>query len=270
MNLPTSFVLPPEAVDRLRAAAKNDHPFIARVSAAAEGCRREAHHRAGACCGKGCPMSSTLIAVLVFVFVFGGALAGVAIRVPAHHQDAETKDVVKLVMGLVATIAALVLSLLIASAHSSYDTQESEVQQLGAQLVQLDEVFAHYGPETNDARAQLRRMVKAEARAAVARCRRRTSSHAHAAKLRPGGRPVRHRHPPDAQFRRPAICPGARSAAHDDHGHDHPPAAPAGRRLPVLALLRRAGVLARCRSSPASVSMRAATPPSLRRCSSAR
>ena len=107
-------------------------------------------------------MSSALIAVLVFVFVFGGALAGVAIRVPTHHQDAETKDVVKLVMGLVATIAALVLSLLIASAHSSYDIQESEVQQLGAQLVQLDEVFAHYGPETNDARAQLRRMVKIE------------------------------------------------------------------------------------------------------------
>ena len=107
-------------------------------------------------------MNSTLIAVLVFVFVFGGALAGVAIRVPAHHQDAETKDVVKLVMGLVATIAALVLSLLIASAHSSYDIQESEVQQLGAQLVLLDGVFAHYGPETNDARAQLRRMVKAE------------------------------------------------------------------------------------------------------------
>jgi len=107
-------------------------------------------------------MSSILIAVLVFVLVFGGALAGVAIRVPAHHQDAETKDVVKLVMGLVATIAALVLSLLIASAHSSYDIQEGEVQQLGAQLVVLDEVFAHYGPETNEARAQLRRMVDAE------------------------------------------------------------------------------------------------------------
>jgi hypothetical protein len=47
-------------------------------------------------------MNSTLIAVIVFVFVFGGALAGVSVRVPAHHQDAETKDVVKLVMGLVA------------------------------------------------------------------------------------------------------------------------------------------------------------------------
>ena len=107
-------------------------------------------------------MNSTLIAVLVFVFVFGGALAGVTIRVPAQHQDAETKDVVKLVMGLVATISALVLSLLIASAHSSYDRQESEVQQLGVQIVQIDGLFAHYGPEANDARAQLRRMVEVE------------------------------------------------------------------------------------------------------------
>jgi hypothetical protein len=70
--------------------------------------------------------------------------------------------VVKLVMGLVATITALVLSLLIASAHSSYDRQESEVQQLGAQIVQLDELFAHYGPEANESRAQLRRMVETE------------------------------------------------------------------------------------------------------------
>ena len=107
-------------------------------------------------------MNSTLIALLAFILVFGGALAGVALRVPAHHQDAETKDVVKLVMGLVATIAALVLSLLIASAHSSYDRQENEVLELGAQLVQLDDVLAHYGPDANDGRAQLRRMVEAE------------------------------------------------------------------------------------------------------------
>jgi hypothetical protein len=107
-------------------------------------------------------MNSALVAVLVFVSVFGGALAGLAVRVPAHHQDADTRDVVKLVMGLVATIAALVLSLLIASAHTSYDRQESEVQQLGVQIVQLDGLFAHYGPEADDARAQLRRMVEIE------------------------------------------------------------------------------------------------------------
>jgi len=107
-------------------------------------------------------MSSTLIAVLVFVLVFAGALAGIAIRVPAQHQDSETRDVVKLVLGLIATMTALVLSMLIASAHTSYDRQESEVQQLGAQIVQLDELFVHYGSEANDSRKQLRRMVEAE------------------------------------------------------------------------------------------------------------
>ena len=107
-------------------------------------------------------MSSALVSIIVFVLVFAGALAGIAIRLPAQQQDNDTKDVVKLVMGLVATMTALVLSLLIASAHTSYDRQESEVQQLGAQVVQLDELFVHYGPEANASRAQLRRMVEAE------------------------------------------------------------------------------------------------------------
>lgn len=107
-------------------------------------------------------MKPTLIAIFVFLLVLSGALAGVAARVPARYQDDETKDVVKLVMGLVSTIAALVLSLLIASAHTAYDRQESEVQQLGVQIVQLDGVLAHYGPEANEARAQLHRMVEVE------------------------------------------------------------------------------------------------------------
>jgi hypothetical protein len=111
---------------------------------------------------KACAMNSVLIAVITFVLVFGGALAGLAIRIPAHHQDTESRDVVKLVLGLVATIAALVLSLLIASAHSPYATQQSEVQQLGAQIIQLDETFVHYGPETSESRTELRRIVEAE------------------------------------------------------------------------------------------------------------
>jgi hypothetical protein len=69
---------------------------------------------------------------------------------------------VKLVMGLIATIAALVLSLLIASAHSSYERRETEVQELGLHIAQLDQVLARYGPEANDSRAELRRVVEAE------------------------------------------------------------------------------------------------------------
>jgi hypothetical protein len=117
----------------------------------------------GATCREGSHLNAA-IAVLILVCVFGGALAGLAIRsrLPASHQDQETSDAVKLVMGLVATISALVLSLLIASAHSSYDKRESEVQELGVHIVQLDQVLAHYGPEADDIRAQLRRIIEAE------------------------------------------------------------------------------------------------------------
>jgi hypothetical protein len=62
-------------------------------------------------------------------------------------------------MGLIATIAALVLSLLIASAHSAYDTQESEVRELAVHVVLLDRLLANYGPETADARTALKEVV---------------------------------------------------------------------------------------------------------------
>jgi hypothetical protein len=58
-------------------------------------------------------------------------------------------------MGLLATMSALVLALLISSAKASHDTQSSEITQMAADFIQLDRVLAHYGPETRDARALL-------------------------------------------------------------------------------------------------------------------
>jgi len=109
-------------------------------------------------------MEPILVAVLVFVLVFGGALAGLTAGrwLPEHHQDADTRDAVKLVMGLIATVSALVLSLLIASAHNSYNTQENEVQKLGAHIAELNQVLTSYGPEAAGVRVQLRRLGETE------------------------------------------------------------------------------------------------------------
>ena len=63
-------------------------------------------------------------------------------------------------MGLVATTVALVLGLLIYSAKSFYDTQNNEVAQLAANVVLLDRVLAHYGPESAEVRAELRRSIQ--------------------------------------------------------------------------------------------------------------
>jgi hypothetical protein len=106
-------------------------------------------------------MSSIAISLVTFAFVFGGALLGMALRavVPQNDLIADSRDVVKLGMGLVATMAALVLGLLIASAKSSLDMQNVELTEMSSKVVLLDRVLAHYGPEAKDVRIELRSSV---------------------------------------------------------------------------------------------------------------
>lgn len=114
-------------------------------------------------------MSSPLVAAIVFGCTLLGALAGLSLhaRLPVHHLDGDSRDVIKLVMGLVATMAALVLGLLISSAHRSYDAQETEVQQIAVHLFQLDRALEHFGPDASDARNLLRQIVVAEVKYAT-------------------------------------------------------------------------------------------------------
>jgi len=75
---------------------------------------------------------------------------------PEHHLSQDSKDVVKLGMGLIGTIAALVLGLLVASAKSSFDSQKNLLAQMAANIGLLDRILAHYGSETKEAREELR------------------------------------------------------------------------------------------------------------------
>jgi hypothetical protein len=106
-------------------------------------------------------MSSITVSFITFAIVFGCALVGMVLRsvLPQHELTSDSKDVVKLGVGLIATMAALVLGLLIASAKTSYDTQNSELTELSSRVVLLDRVLAHYGPETKEARDLLRSSV---------------------------------------------------------------------------------------------------------------
>ena len=107
-------------------------------------------------------MSAIVIAGIAFACVFGGALIGLLLRnvLPEEHLSRDTKDVVHLGVALVATMAALVLGLLIASAKSTYDTRSSQLLAISADIILLDRVLANYGPETRDARAMLQRSVR--------------------------------------------------------------------------------------------------------------
>lgn len=106
-------------------------------------------------------MSPLLIGSLTFALSFGASLAGMTLhnRLPDDHLDSDLKDVVKLVMGLIATMAALVLGLLVASAQSSYNSQNGNLQQLAADMSQLDHALAIYGSELTNARDLLRQLT---------------------------------------------------------------------------------------------------------------
>src|ERR1700693_6116114 len=101
------------------------------------------------------------MSAIVFVCILCGAFLGMFLRnrLPKHHLSGDTKDVVKLGTGLIGTIAALVLGLLIVSANTTFQTQSSQVQQLTADIVLLDRTLAQYGPETDSVRNLLRRAV---------------------------------------------------------------------------------------------------------------
>jgi hypothetical protein len=80
---------------------------------------------------------------------------------PEPHLNTDTKDVVKLAIALVATMTALVVSLLISSAKTAYDTRSNELLQTSVDIVTIDRLLVHFGPEAKDARVLLRDSVQA-------------------------------------------------------------------------------------------------------------
>jgi len=107
-------------------------------------------------------MNSILVSVIVFICVFGGAILGLAVRtrLPGHHLSEDGKEAVKLVAGLVATLTALVLGLLISTSKASFDTANTMLTQSGAKILQLDRALANYGPETREIRGDLQRFLR--------------------------------------------------------------------------------------------------------------
>ena len=108
-------------------------------------------------------MSASLVGLISFAVIFGSAMLGMLIRrcLPEHHLRDDSKDTVKLGAGLIATLAALVLGLLVGSAKSSFDSVNAGLTQNAARVILLDRVLARYGPEAREAREQLRRGVAA-------------------------------------------------------------------------------------------------------------
>ena len=107
-------------------------------------------------------MNPTLAAAAVGACLFGAVALGTRLRglIPERHLGPESKDAMKLAMGLVATMSALLLGLLLNSSKSGYDAERKQVIQMAAKIAFLDRVLVLYGPESSQARAQFHAAVE--------------------------------------------------------------------------------------------------------------
>ena len=106
-------------------------------------------------------MSPLALSLIAFALMLGGMLLGMVLRtrLPNHHLSDESKDAVKVGTALIATLTALVLGLLIASAKGSYDTLNNELGHMTAKIMQVDSILGDYGPDARETRDHLRGSV---------------------------------------------------------------------------------------------------------------
>src|SRR5262245_59236501 len=106
-------------------------------------------------------MDPSIVGLMSVVCISVGLLVGVFLQniLPPHHLDAASKDTVKVGAGMLATLTALVLGLLVSSAKSSFDAMNTAIASAGAKIIMFDRTLANYGPEANEARHQLRQTV---------------------------------------------------------------------------------------------------------------
>jgi hypothetical protein len=108
-------------------------------------------------------VTSGWVFLVALAATLGGAVIGAVLRrwLPEAWLNTETRDVVRLGVGLLATLSAVAISLMIASAKTSYDTQDAHFRQFSANVILTDQLLAQYGPEATGIRKLIRQAVPA-------------------------------------------------------------------------------------------------------------
>jgi len=107
-------------------------------------------------------MNQVAIGAVAFVCLFGGALLGMRLRarLPQHHVADDSRRLLEVGLGIVGTMAGLVLGLLVSSATGTYNAQRDELLDVSSKTVLIDRILAHYGPQAEPARRSLRKTVE--------------------------------------------------------------------------------------------------------------
>jgi Protein of unknown function (DUF4239) len=106
-------------------------------------------------------MSSTIAFLASFASILVGTAVGMMLKrsLPADMLEGGSKEFIRLGAGFLATLAALVIGLMIASAKNTYDAQDTNIRQLGTNVVLVDQLLIQYGPEARAARTALRETI---------------------------------------------------------------------------------------------------------------
>jgi hypothetical protein len=108
-------------------------------------------------------MTSLVTTLIALACMGAGMLLGSFLRrrLPDQHLRDDSKDVVKTASGMIATLVAMVIGLLVSSAKSSYDQANAGVTQAGAKIILLDRLLRRYGPDAAEIRGRMRESVAA-------------------------------------------------------------------------------------------------------------
>jgi hypothetical protein len=98
--------------------------------------------------------------IVILVGTFVGWLAGQRLQ---HHVTEETKFVINMASGVVATVAAISLGLLLSSSNATYTSRTNDVTRLSAEIIRLDRLLARYGADADPARETLRQFAERKA-----------------------------------------------------------------------------------------------------------
>lgn len=98
------------------------------------------------------------MAAIIFVVLFASAILGTFIRerLPAHHLADDSRHLIEVSLGVIGTIAGLVLGLLVATSFGTFQAQRTAVIQMAAEIALIDRGLAIYGPQAQPAREQLK------------------------------------------------------------------------------------------------------------------
>lgn len=107
-------------------------------------------------------MSAPLVAAIVFVVLLSCAILGTFLRewMPAHNLSDESKHLIEISLGVIGTVAGLVLGLLVGTSFGTFQSQRTAVITVAAKIALLDRGLAYYGPGASDARVLLKTTTK--------------------------------------------------------------------------------------------------------------